>query len=203
MSRKFYLTAAEFCTYWDMKQQTVKDACRTGRIISCRKNSKGHWEIHRERGLQEFNENKKINQHQKKANLMLQQKEQNNFDKSSGTQKNKVADSDHAEGEPQEYIVVDGVKIPSAETSKRISEHFKAQKHRAEYEEKIKNLVDLRLVRKEWRDKSKSFRNFIMKISDRVAPIVASETDAREVRNILDRELRESLEILAKGDEVD
>ena len=95
------------------------------------------------------------------------------------------------------------MKIPSAETSKRISEHFKAQKHRAEYEEKIKNLVDLRLVRKDFREKAKSFRNFIMKISDRVAPIVASESDVREVRNILDSELRESLEILAIGDEVD
>ena len=42
-----------------------------------------------------------------------------------------------------------------------------------------------------------------MKISDRVAPIVASESDVREVRNILDSELRESLEILAIGDEVD
>lgn len=76
-------------------------------------------------------------------------------------------------------------------------EKYLAELARLKYELESGRLLDAREVEKAWFDKARIVRDAILNLPDRVAPLVASETDEHKVHRILTDELRSALEELA------
>jgi len=198
MSEKIWITLSEFCAVYDMKVPTVKDACLKGRIASCRKTKTGRWELHKKKAFREFHDNKKINQHTKTAmdtrNILLAQSEnqrQYNLEQSVIEAKQKPKQVQYTPGNSE--------SIPPLEFSKQRKEHYAAEKTKTEYMKAAGSLVDLKDVRKTYREIAKTVKDNLLKVPDRVSPLLAVETDERKIMNMLDKEIREALEFLSKG----
>jgi len=89
----------------------------------------------------------------------------------------------------------DGMSLADA---KRVHEQYKAAQAKLDYERKKGDLVPVDEVRKAAFDRARQVRDALMNISSRTASILAAETDEHEVTEILNREIRQALEGLAK-----
>lgn len=189
-----------------MNYNTVKDAINRGRITSCRKNKKGRWEVHQIKALQEFHDNKKQNQHTPSAKERREQvlAQSAHAEESAHVPAARPVIVKQVEGGIKDVdpalSFFDEERIPDLDTSKERTEHYKAQKAKAEYYKTAGALVDLKEVEKLYRGIAKTVRDSILKVPDRVSPMLAVETDVKKVLNILDKELREALEFLSEGE---
>lgn len=78
--------------------------------------------------------------------------------------------------------------------------HFKAELARLEFEERIGKLVSVEKVEAEAFRTGRQVRDAMLNIPDRVAGILAAETDQRNIHVILTKEIRQTLEALADGE---
>lgn len=76
-------------------------------------------------------------------------------------------------------------------------ERTNAELARLELQQKSGKLVDVEVVRREVFQRARLLRDRILAVPSRVAAQLAAEKDAREVRRILDDELRKVLETIA------
>lgn len=78
-------------------------------------------------------------------------------------------------------------------TARAIREQFAARLAKLDYDERIGKLVDRAKVEAAAFDVYRGLRDQLLTIPDRVAALVAAESDQGKVRNILDAELRARL----------
>lgn len=72
-------------------------------------------------------------------------------------------------------------------------EGYAARLAQIEYEQKIGKLVDRAAVEAEAFNRYRTFRDLILNIPDRIAPIIAAESDTAKVHEILEAEIRTAL----------
>ena len=91
-------------------------------------------------------------------------------------------------------------RMSTAETyaeSRALLTKYKAELARLEIEETQGKLLDRSSVESTAFDTARRVRDSILNIPDRIAPVLAAETDQLEIRKILSDELRKSLEELS------
>ena len=76
-------------------------------------------------------------------------------------------------------------------------EHFNAEKARLEYEARMGSLVDKDKVERMAFRLARLVRDTLLNLPDRLAGILASETDQHKIHATLTKELRQALEELA------
>lgn len=86
-----------------------------------------------------------------------------------------------------------------AEIQKR-KEHFRAELARLDFEERIGKLVDKTLTEAEAFRIGRLVRDAVLNVPSRLAGILAAESDQRKVHELLEKELRQALEVIAIGD---
>jgi phage terminase Nu1 subunit (DNA packaging protein) len=89
-------------------------------------------------------------------------------------------------------------KIPAIVISNARAAHFKAKLARLEFLEKSGQLIDSEAVKKEAFRMGRTIRDRVEAIPDRIAAIVAAETNVKKVHKLLAAEFRGVLEDLAK-----
>ena len=89
-------------------------------------------------------------------------------------------------------------KIPNIVVSNARAAHFKAKLARLEFLEKSGQLIDAEQVKKEAFRMGRTIRDRVEAIPDRIAAIVAAETNVKKVHKLLAAEFRGVLEDLAK-----
>jgi len=82
--------------------------------------------------------------------------------------------------------------------AKTINEILRGKLQELEYKQRIGELVSKREVEREAYELAKRVRDAILSIPDRVAAVLAAQTDQRRIREILLEELHHALEILAQ-----
>ncbi len=82
---------------------------------------------------------------------------------------------------------------PSYAQSRAIKEAYNARLAKLEYEEKSGALVRTDSVKVAWFNVLRILRDRVLNMPDRMAPLLASETDPKRVRELLDVELRQIL----------
>ena len=78
-------------------------------------------------------------------------------------------------------------------------EYYKAEIARLEYEEKIGKLVEVEKVEKEAFRIGRLVRDAVLSVPDRLAGLLAAETDQHKVHTMIMRELSRALEDLPRG----
>lgn len=86
---------------------------------------------------------------------------------------------------------------PSYAQSRAIKEAYNARLAKLEYEEKSGALVRTDSVKVSWFNVLRVLRDRALNLPDRLAPLLASETDPKLVRELLDAELRQILNDVA------
>ena len=86
---------------------------------------------------------------------------------------------------------------PSYAQSRAIKEAYNARLAKLEYEEKSGALVRTDSVKVSWFNVLRVLRDRALNLPDRLAPLLASETDPKLVRELLDTELRQILNDVA------
>lgn len=75
-------------------------------------------------------------------------------------------------------------------------EHYKAELVRLEFDERIGKLTRTDLIEQEAFRIGRQVRDAMLNIPDRLAGVLAAETDQRNIHNILTKEIRQALEAL-------
>ncbi len=83
---------------------------------------------------------------------------------------------------------------PSFAQSRAIKEAYNARLAKLAYEEKSGRLVSIDAVKIAWFGTLRVLRDRTLNLPDRMAPLLASETDPKNVRELLDDELRQILD---------
>ncbi len=86
---------------------------------------------------------------------------------------------------------------PSYAQSRAIKEAYLARLAKLDYEEKSVALVRADSVKVAWFNVLRVLRDRVLNLPDRLAPLLASETDPKLVRELLDTELRQILNDVA------
>lgn len=73
---------------------------------------------------------------------------------------------------------------------------YKADKAKLDLDLALGRVVDIEIVTRAAHDTARRTRDTIMNIPDRLAPMIAAETDVFKVRTVLDEELRKALDEL-------
>ena len=107
-----------------------------------------------------------------------------NTNKAQKRKVEKPADADAHVGPP---IVNSG---PSFAQSRAIKEAYNARLAKLEYEEKSGALVRTDTVKVAWFNALRVLRDRALNLPDRLAPLLAAETDPKIVRDLLEEELR-------------
>ena len=111
-----------------------------------------------------------------------------NTNKAQKRRVEKSADADAHVGPP---IVNSG---PSFAQSRAIKEAYNARLAKLAYEEKSGALVRSDSVKVSWFNVLRVLRDRALNLPDRLAPMLAAETDPKTVRDMLDEELRKILD---------
>lgn len=80
-------------------------------------------------------------------------------------------------------------------------EYFRAEVARLDYEERIGTLVEKAMVEEEAFRLGRLVRDAVLNVPARLAGILAAENDQRRVHDLLEKELRQVIEVLAIEDE--
>jgi hypothetical protein len=83
--------------------------------------------------------------------------------------------------------------------AKTFSEHLKGLLSHLKYQESIGVLVDAVQVRHQAFEMARRTRDALLAIAERVAPVLAAETDPAKIHEVLVREVRQACEELAAG----
>lgn len=102
-----------------------------------------------------------------------------------------VAPAPTRERHPDPPIVNSG---PSFAQSRAVREAYNARLAKLSYEEKSGSLVKTDAVKVAWFNVLRVLRDRILNLPDRLAPVLASETDQAKIRDLLEQELRQALE---------
>ena len=94
-------------------------------------------------------------------------------------------------------VSVDGSGPVTYGQSRAIKEAYQAKLARLDYEQKAGKLVNADKVRVESFQRARHLRDRVLGVSRRVAIVLADETDAHTIEQILDKEIRQALEELA------
>ena len=86
---------------------------------------------------------------------------------------------------------------PSYAQSRAIKEAYNARLAKLEYEEKSGILVRTDTIKVSWFNVLRVLRDRTLNLPDRLAPILAAEMDPKQVRELLDTELRQILNDVA------
>ena len=89
------------------------------------------------------------------------------------------------------------VIITSLTESREAQERYKALKLKADYEKRVGELIETETVQRDWAAILTMIRKAVVSISDRIAPIVAPETDEHTVHRIIEDECTLILENLS------
>ena len=108
--------------------------------------------------------------------------------------KEKTASERPAEPPPNPVGVNSG---PSYAQSRAIKEAYNARLAKLEYEEKSGILIRTDTVKVSWFNVLRVLRDRTLNLPDRLAPILAAEMDPKQVRELLDTELRQILNDVA------
>lgn len=76
---------------------------------------------------------------------------------------------------------------------------FRAKLRKLEYEVRQKKVIEVELVRKSMADAGRGVRDGILAIPDRLATVLAAESDGKKVHSVLRVELMRELEVLANA----
>ena len=96
---------------------------------------------------------------------------------------------------PTEYIDQSQKSpMPSLAANRAIKEMYAARLQKLEFEERSKKLVPFDELKLKLSKLHIQVRDNLRTIPDRIAPIVAAETDAAKIHNIITLEIRECLE---------
>ena len=96
---------------------------------------------------------------------------------------------------PTEYIdQSQKTPMPSLAANRAIKEMYAARLQKLEFEERSKKLVPFDELKLKLSKLHIQVRDNLRTIPDRIAPIVAAETDAAKIHNIITLEIRECLE---------
>ena len=96
---------------------------------------------------------------------------------------------------PSEYIdISQKTPLPSLAANRAIKEMYAARISKLEFEERSKKLVPLDQLKLELSKLHLSVRDNLRTIPDRIAPIVAAETDPARIHSIISSEIRDCLE---------
>lgn len=90
-------------------------------------------------------------------------------------------------------------QIPDLNDSRARREHYLAEKARLEALQGRAELLPADQVKKEAFALARAVRDGMLGIADRLAPLLAATTDARQVHQLLDQEIRVALRGLADG----
>ena len=82
--------------------------------------------------------------------------------------------------------------------ARTLNERYKAALRKIELDEKTGRLVEAEQVKIAAFNKSRGIRDSLLNIPDRVAPILAAETDGFRISEILNQELKAALEELSR-----
>jgi hypothetical protein len=88
---------------------------------------------------------------------------------------------------------------PPLAISKQVKAAYEAKLTELEYKERNGELVAVRDVKAQAFALSRSVRDGLMGIPDRLAPMLAATQDARQVHHLLSEEIRVALRVLADG----
>lgn len=91
-------------------------------------------------------------------------------------------------------------KDPAIAKSQAKKEEFRAKLVELEYEERVGTLVRKDEVEKEMFRIGRQVRDSLLNVPARLAGILAAESDQRKVHDLLESEMRQSLEVLAVDD---
>ncbi|MCE7868100.1 MAG: hypothetical protein DYG83_15005 [Candidatus Brocadia sp. AMX2] len=80
--------------------------------------------------------------------------------------------------------------------ARAMKEHFRALLAELEFKEKNGELVPVEAVRKQAFETARMVRDSLLNIPNRVSPILAAESDHREINQILTKEITQCLESL-------
>ena len=83
--------------------------------------------------------------------------------------------------------------------ARAVREHYQARLAKLEYEERIGKLVSKDEVQVAAFNKFRQFRDRLMNIPERLASVVAAETDPAQVHSIITGEIRRALNDFADG----
>lgn len=89
--------------------------------------------------------------------------------------------------------------VPSVAVSKAVRAAFDAKLAQLEYQQKSGELVRRDEITREAFALARAVRDSMMRVPDRLAPILAATTDARKVHQVLSDEIRVALRSLADG----
>lgn len=87
----------------------------------------------------------------------------------------------------------DGGTGANYQVARAIREQFAARNAKLDYDERIGRLLDRDAVEKAAFESHRQIRDFMLAIPDRLAPILAAESDPQKVLRILDDEIRARL----------
>ena len=113
----------------------------------------------------------------------------------SPAQQRKSAKEKTTGGLPAEQPIVNSG--PSYAQSRAIKEAYNARLAKLEYEEKSSALVRTDSIKVAWFNTLRVLRDRTLNLPDRLAPLLASESDPKQVRELLDTELRQILNDVA------
>lgn len=87
---------------------------------------------------------------------------------------------------------------PNYNTSRAVRETYQAKIARLDYEERCNKLVDAEMVKRESFEMGRQIRDSLENIPGRVSGALLGAKDIWEIEKILDKEIKETLEILSK-----
>ena len=103
--------------------------------------------------------------------------------------------------QPREYIdQSQKTPMPSLAANRAIKEMYAARLQKLEFEERSKKLVPIDELKLELAKLHLTVRDNLRTIPDRIAPIVAAETDQAKIHSIILQEIRQCLEGLKSDD---
>lgn len=90
-----------------------------------------------------------------------------------------------------------GLAIGSFSAEQTRERHFRARLAELEFNERVGQLVYRGTVEAEWFRVGRIVRDALLNIPSRIAGILAAESDQRKVHDLLEREIRQALEVLS------
>jgi hypothetical protein len=86
--------------------------------------------------------------------------------------------------------------LPLPHQSRAVRQAYQAKLAKLEFEERSGKLVDVEEMERAWADAGQTFRDGLLSIPERLAPVLAALSDTRQVRDQLKQEIRNVLENL-------